>query len=127
MPNQSTARDDAALLDIDLAAQRAMAFVRGQNHAAFLRDPLVQSAVLYQVAVIGEAVKRLSTEFRRDHPELPWRRAAGIRDRLIHGYDEVDLDQVWRTVTEEIPAFRHGIAPLLPQPPANDSITDTSS
>jgi uncharacterized protein with HEPN domain len=126
MPNQSTARDNAALLDIDVTARRIMAFVRGRDHAAFLQDPLIQSAVLYQVAIIGEAVKRLSSDFRRDHSELPWRRAAGMRDRLIHGYDEVDLDQGWRTVTEEIPAFQRGIASLLPKPLASDSARDPS-
>lgn len=127
MPSKYTARDNSTLMDIDVAARQAVEFVRGQTYAAFAHEPLLQSAVLYQVAVIGEAVKRLSPELRRDHPEVPWRRAAGMRDRLIHGYDTVDLELIWRTVPEGIPQFRESIAPLLPAPSASDDAKDESS
>jgi uncharacterized protein with HEPN domain len=53
-----------------------------------------QSAVLHQLLVIGEAVKRLSQDFRRDHPEIPFALIAGMRDKLIHEYDDVDLEEV---------------------------------
>lgn len=51
----------------------------------------------------GEAVKRLSSEFRQGHGEMPWRMMAGMRDKLIHQYDAVDLDEVWRTLTHDLP------------------------
>jgi uncharacterized protein with HEPN domain len=52
--------------------------------------------------VIGEAVKRLSGEFRNSRPRIPWRLIAGMRDRLIHHYDTADLDEVWKTVTVDL-------------------------
>lgn len=55
----------------------------------------VQSAVLHQIIVLGEAVKRLSGEFRLGHPSVPWTQIAGMRDRCVHGYDNVELDRVW--------------------------------
>jgi uncharacterized protein with HEPN domain len=57
---------------------------------------------------MGEATKRLSTSLRDAHPEIPWRKMAGMRDLLIHVYDEIELDQVYDAVTQVIP-------PLIPK------------
>lgn len=66
--------------------------------------------------IIGEAVKRLSEEFRNSHPNVPWNLIAGMRDKLIHGYDTVDLDQVWQTASFDIPELLLQIAPIVPSP-----------
>jgi uncharacterized protein with HEPN domain len=87
-------RDDATLLDIANAAQLVTDFVRGLSREDFLDDIKTQSAVLYQLLVVGEAVKRLSADFRALHSEVPWLLIAGMRDHLIHGYDLVDWDEV---------------------------------
>jgi uncharacterized protein with HEPN domain len=87
----------------------AVKFKQGLNKADFLEDPKTQSAVLNQLMVMGEAVKRLSQAYRAEHPEIPWRAMAGMRDVLIHGYDIVNLNQVWKTVAVDIPQ----ILPLL--------------
>jgi uncharacterized protein with HEPN domain len=53
--------------------------------------------------VIGEAARGVSPEFRNSHPDLPWKNMVGMRDRLIHGYYDINLDVVWKTVTEDLP------------------------
>ena len=55
------------------------------------------------MTVIGEAVKRLSKEFRATYSEIPWTLIAGMRDNLIHGYDLIDWDEVWKTSTTDVP------------------------
>jgi uncharacterized protein with HEPN domain len=61
--------------------------------------------VIRELEVLGEAAKRLSAEFRGSCPEIPWKQVAGMRDRLIHGYDDIDLETVFRVATEEVPGF----------------------
>ncbi len=64
--------------------------------------------------VIGEAAKRLTRDFREAHSEVPWKAVAGIRDRLIHDYDDVDLNEIWRVATEEVPTLRRQLEGLIP-------------
>jgi uncharacterized protein with HEPN domain len=74
--------------------------------------------VLHQLLVIGEATKRLSRDFRASHPGIPWTQMSGMRDHLIHGYDDVDLSEVWSTATVDVPKLLAEIEPLVPRPPA---------
>ena len=67
--------------------------------------------------MLGEAVKRLSDAFRDSHAATPWRAVAGMRDRLIHGYDDVDLGEVWRTVEHDLPRLISTLEPLIPEEP----------
>ena len=108
-------RDDAHVLDILKAARLAIEFKGSADKAAFLADAKTQSAVLHQLLVIGEAVKRLSPEFRAAHPEVPWRLIAGTRDKLIHFYEGVDLEEVWKMVTSDLPGLIRLIEPLAPE------------
>ena len=96
-------RDDATLLDILRAARLAVVFKGDLDKPAFLDDLKTQSAILHQLLVLGEAVKHLSEGLRTSHPAIPWRMIAGMRDKLIHAYDAVDLDEVWKTVNIDIP------------------------
>ena len=109
-------RDDAHLLDILKAARLAIEFKGTAEKAEFLEDAKTQSAVLHQLLIIGEAVKRISPEFRAAHPEVPWKLIAGTRDKLIHFYEGVDLEEVWKIVISDLPHLIRLIEPLGPHP-----------
>lgn len=82
---------------------------------AFLGDPKTQDAVIRNIEIIGEAVRGVSQVTRLANPEVPWTKITGTRDRVIHGYFEVDLDIIWEIVEKELVGLRERIAALLHQ------------
>jgi len=86
----------------------------GGGKEDFLRNDMVQDAVVRNFEIIGEAAKRLDDAYRLAHPEVPWRALAGLRDVLIHQYEGVDLERVWAIVERDLPSLREAIAALLP-------------
>lgn len=87
-------RDEVIIQDIVNAARLVVDFVQEFDKETFMSDGKTRSAVLYQWTVVGEAVKRLSKEFRAEYPQIPWTFIAGMRDNLIHDYDLIDWDEV---------------------------------
>lgn len=104
---------DALFLSHVLAAIDDIAVFTVDGRAAFLADRKTQSAVIRQLEIIGEAVKRLSSETVAARPSVPWRAIAGTRDRLIHGYFTVDLDAVWAMVETDLAPLRGEVDLLL--------------
>lgn len=106
-------RDDSAvILDIWNAAQAIKRFKGSLSKKKFLEDELIQSGVLHQLTVIGEAVKLLSSEFKAKHTDIPWKIIAGMRDRITHGYFDIDYEVIWNTVEKDIPDLVRFIKPF---------------
>jgi uncharacterized protein with HEPN domain len=110
-------QDDGTRLQILTAARQAVAFMAGADLPAFCNDDKTQSAVLHQLLVLGEAVKRLSDDFRTENQDIPWKQVAGLRDILIHEYDTVDVEEVWRTVSFDLPELIRNLERLDPPTP----------
>jgi uncharacterized protein with HEPN domain len=96
-------RDAVTLLDLIQACSRIIAFTSGIDKSKFESDQQLTSAVSFQIAILGEAVKRLSVDLQSRHPEIAWRKIAGMRDRLIHGYDDIDIEELWNTALVDVP------------------------
>jgi uncharacterized protein with HEPN domain len=109
----SNSRDGATLLDIARAARKVLQYKGDLDKVTFLKDDKTQSAIVFQLLIMGEAVKRLSPELRSHHSAIPWSLIAKMRDNLIHRYDDIDLDEVWKTADADIPALLMALEPLL--------------
>jgi uncharacterized protein with HEPN domain len=96
-------RDNAYLRDILNAAQAIQRFIAGVTTEQFQANEEKYEAVNRKFEIIGEATKRLSPEMRSQFQDIPWQLAAAMRDVLIHDYDDVNLDVVWKTATEDLP------------------------
>ncbi len=107
-------RDMAYLLDILLHANDAQDFIIDIDKDSFLSDRKCQLAVIRCLEVMGEAVKRLSVDVQKAHPEIPWSKIARMRDILIHAYDSVDLVEVWGTVKHDIPELISSLKQIIP-------------
>ena len=98
------------------AIERIHHYVGGLDEKGFLTDPKTQDAVIRNIEVIGEAarnVERADPDFAAQHPEIPWSVIYAMRNRVSHGYFEVDLEIVWKTIRNDLPALGERIARLL--------------
>jgi uncharacterized protein with HEPN domain len=109
--------DATYLQDMRLAGCEINRFLGAVTEAGFLNDPLLQAAVAYKLAIIGEAAGNLSPEFRAVHARIPWQRIRGLRNHLIHAYGDVDQVAVWRILQRELPDLLAYIEPLIPAEP----------
>jgi uncharacterized protein with HEPN domain len=109
--------DETYLQDIRSAGDEVLAFLGTADEALFLADSLLQAAVAYKLAIIGEAAGNLSPGFRAAHPTIPWQRVRGLRSHLIHAYGDVDQLAVWRILQHELPDLLSYIEPLIPSEP----------
>jgi uncharacterized protein with HEPN domain len=98
-------RDPDHLEHIREAIGKIDRFTKGKTEADFLTDDLVQDAVIRNLEIIGEAVMKLSIEFKARHDDVPWGEIAGMRNRLIHAYMSVNLEIVWSTIRDVLPVF----------------------
>jgi uncharacterized protein with HEPN domain len=90
------------------AAADACAFVEDISKEQFLADKRTQQAVIMSLIVIGEAATKImdgDADFVQAHPEVPWRNMRGMRNRIAHGYFEINLDVVWDTVRVALPVL----------------------
>jgi uncharacterized protein with HEPN domain len=84
-------------------AQKAIAISQGRNRSDLDKDLTFNLALTHLIEIIGEASNRVPEDFQENHPEIPWAQIIGMRNRLIHGYDEVDLNFLWSVVQNDLP------------------------
>ena len=94
------------------AADKIRAFTHGMDHDGFLKDEKTQSAVIMQLALIGEVAKRIS-EPTKANIAVPWRAITGFRDRAIHDYYQIDLMVAWETVLHDLDPLSQAVKTYL--------------
>lgn len=107
-----------SLMQMRQFAEEAIGFVEGKSKDHLLKDRLLTLGLLHLLSTLGEAGNRLPVKFREQYPQIPWRAIIGMRNRLVHAYDVVDVDVVWLVITEDLPELIKKINAVL------DSIKD---
>jgi uncharacterized protein with HEPN domain len=107
-------REDAIRLRHMLdAAEQAREFMEGRARQELEHNRMLSFAVVRALEVLGEAASRVSAQAREAHPDLPWQAMAGMRNRLVHAYFDIDLDRVWDTVTDDLPGLAAQLRAIL--------------
>ena len=97
------------------AIRQARSYIEGLTKQDFLNDKKTQDAVILKLLVLGEAAAQVVTEcpdFAGQHPEIPWKEMRGMRNRMAHGYFDINLDIVWETIQASLPDLEEKIARL---------------
>jgi len=95
------------------AAREAVSFARGRSRADLDSDRLLALGLFKCIEIVGEAAARITPDTRRRHPQIPWADIVGMRNRLVHDYFAIDLDQVWLTVTSDLPPLITALEGML--------------
>ena len=104
--------DHVYLKQIIEAITKIMDFTKGFSHEQFSADQKTQSAVIMQLALIGELAKHVPKE-TRSKIDLPWKNITGFRDRAIHDYYQIDIEIVWKTIQEDLPILEKHLTGFL--------------
>ena len=111
--------DENYLRDMLAYARDALQFVEGKRREFLDEDLLLARALIYTTGIIGEAASNVSREFQDDHPQILWPQIIGMRNRLFHGYGEVNYDRLWTTVRVAIPELIVELEKLIPNKTEN--------
>lgn len=106
-------RDWGRLLDIQEYSANAMRFAADVSYEEFVADRMRYFAIMKNVEIIGEAANMLTSDFRRQHAELPWEQIIGMRHILVHGYAEISDMKLWRTVIKDLPVLHQLVSRYL--------------
>jgi uncharacterized protein with HEPN domain len=99
------------------AISLARSYVEGLSKDDFLADKKTQQAVMLNIVVIGEAATQIADEcpeFAAAHPDVPWKQMRGMRNRMAHGYFEINLDIVWDTLQQSLPELQRQLLRIQP-------------
>jgi uncharacterized protein with HEPN domain len=96
------------------AAQEAITFIQDQTRETLDQDRKLALALVKDIEIIGEAASKISEESQQLHPQIPWPQIIAMRNRLIHAYFEIDLEVVWKTVTEDLPVLLYELDQIIP-------------
>lgn len=95
-------------------AREAIAMIEHRSRTDLESDRMLQLSLVRLVEIVGEAAARVTPALQQEHPEIPWASIRGMRDRLIHGYDFVDYDVLWQTITSDLPDLVTLLSSMLP-------------
>jgi uncharacterized protein with HEPN domain len=101
--------------DILTSCDKILRYTKGKNYHDFIADEVTFDALIRNLEIIGEAVKQIPPEIRSRYPNIQWRKIAGLRDILIHGYFSLENETIWDIIQNKIPSLKDKIELIIQQ------------
>lgn len=111
------ARTAAALLDMVEALESIQDFVAGRTYDDYATDRMLRRAIERELEIVGEAANRVPKGFQADHSEIDWGQIIGLRNVIIHRYDQIEDERMWAIITTQVPQLLAQVSPLVPPLP----------
>ncbi len=105
--------DKLYIFDIKKCCQKIEEYLENVTEDDFLKNEMLQDALVRNIEIIGEASKNLSAELRKENPQIAWREIMRMRDKIVHHYFRLNLDVIWQTATEDIPNLKPEIEKIM--------------
>lgn len=106
-------RNDVIVKKMITHSQKLMDYCAGYTYETFIADPRTVEACVFNLSQIGELCRIVDDSFSQAHPEIPWREIYGLRNRIVHDYDGVNLRLVWQIISEDIPSLYASLQEIL--------------
>lgn len=107
-------RDSQTISQIVAAATEIEDITLKYEWVEFEQNSILKAAILHHLTVIGEAVTRLSDEFKTEHDKLPWSQIVRTRNFIVHVYDAINYARIWQTCVDDVPSLIPYLEPLIP-------------
>lgn len=104
---------DLYLQDVVTAADRVASYIEGVTRDEFETDQMRLDAVIRNLQIIGEAIKKIPDSIQKRYPNIPWQEIAGLRNRVTHVYFDVDINIIWDVVHSELPVLKTQIQEII--------------
>ncbi len=106
-------RDKSRLEHMLQAIERIRRYTKGKNFEDFIADDMMYYAVVKNIEILGEASNMLTEEFRKEHPQTPWKQVNGMRNYIVHEYFQIDNNVVWDVITNDLPVLEQQVTEYL--------------
>ena len=110
-------RDPAYLFDMVEAGKKISRYLQQKDFEDFLKDDLLKDAVERNLTILGEAARKISEQFKLEHLDIPWRRIIGLRNILVHEYEDINYEEIWEIITIHLPILILQLEQLMPPIP----------
>ncbi len=102
-------RNKTITIKIVRHADKILNYCKGADYERFSADSMLAEACVFNLGQIGELANQLDDNFTRSHPEIPWRSLYGLRNRIVHDYDGVNMNLIWTIITEDLKPLRDNL------------------
>ncbi|MEL6139234.1 MAG: HepT-like ribonuclease domain-containing protein [Cyanobacteria bacterium J06628_6] len=117
LPMTDNARTSAALLDMVEALEAVQEFVAGRTYDDYAADRMLRRAIERELEILGEAANRVPKGFQADHSDIDWGQIIGLRNVIIHRYDQIEDERMWEIIMVQVPQCLAQVKPLVPPLP----------